>query len=661
MRQLFFLFSFIFFLLSFSTAQQTDTLYILQTTDVHGNVQDYNYFTDKTADYGLARIYSEVVRLRRKHKNVVLLDGGDLLQGTPMIYYFNQIETDVPNPMILTLNTMQYDAFAVGNHDIEQGPLVYNRARKESHFPWLSANSLLRDGSAYFKPYTIIERNGIRIGIIGLTTPGIPMWLDKTLYPGIEWTDMVKTAKKYVKILRPQVDVLVGLFHAGFEAEYSKKQTDALGLPNENASRLVAQQVPGFDVVFAGHSHRPKPKPGQKEIVKNPNEPLLINAGSWGRNLGVAEIIVKRETADIKFKTKNLKQKTRVRNKRRYELSPKMRAAMQKNRDKRILTEGKKRAVKLPDSKAQDSRHKTLENKAKTPEQTAAGEPKGSTWHITAKKGWLKSTKALPPSPEILSLIKPYHRKTLHYIRTKIADLTAPLDAARSRFEDNATVELINKAQLDYTGADISFAASFNEHFKMPAGPIRIKDIYGMYRYENFLYTIEMTGQQIKDFLKYSARYFVLDNGQITASTEMPGYNYDMAEGIRYTIKVNRKKGNKEKREKGNKGKDIRQMIKEVKKKYQEASGKIISGNLVEDLIFIKTGKPLKMNTKYTVAMNSYRASGGGGHLAAAGIKKPKILSKSNVEMRTILAEYIKKQKIIRPETDGNWKLITNY
>ena len=643
MRHIIILYSFILFLLSFASAQQTDTLYILQTTDVHGNVQDYNYFNDQPADYGLARIYTEVAQLRRVHKNVLLLDGGDLLQGTPMIYYFNKIETDVPNPMILTLNDMKYDAFAVGNHDIEQGPVVYNRARKESHFPWLSANSVRKDGSTYFKPYTIIKRNGIRIGIIGLTTPAIPMWLDKSLYPGIEWADMVETAKKYVKILRPQVDVLVGLFHAGFEAEYSKKQTDALGLPNENASLLVAEQAPGFDVVFAGHSHRPEPKPGEVESIMDQTKPLLINAGSWGRNLGIAEIIIRKKAEDRRQKTKdNIK--------RRHRLSPKMRAAMQKHRDKRLKTERKKE--KINSSKYQAAQHKPLKKLEGNPKEQSPDIQNKTSWKVVAKKGWLKSMKDVPPVPEILNLMKPYHQKILKYIRTKIAELTAPLDAARSRFEDNATVELINKAQLDYTGADISFAASFNEHFKMPAGPIRIKDIYGMYRYENFLYTVAMTGQQIKDFLEYSARYFVPENGRITASDKMPGYNYDMAEGIRYKIIV--KKG------RANKTQDIRQMIKEVKKKYQDTSNKIRTGNSVEDIIFIKTGKPLEMNKTYTVAMNSYRATGGGGHLAAAGIKNPKILSKSNVEMRSILAEYIKKQKIIRPETDGNWKLITN-
>ena len=240
----------ILFTFSITFAQESDTLYILQTTDVHGNIYPYDYFKDEPADYGLAKVYTKVAEFRQHHKNVLLVDGGDLIQGTPLVYYFNKIETTVPHPMILTLDYMHYDAMTVGNHDIEQGLFTYMRAQSESHFPWLSANSVLPDGSTYFDPYVIYDFDGIKVGIIGLTTPGIPMWLDPALYPGITWADMVKTAGEYADELRPEVDVLIGLFHAGFNADYSAATTDALGIPNENASKLVAEQVPGFNTDF---------------------------------------------------------------------------------------------------------------------------------------------------------------------------------------------------------------------------------------------------------------------------------------------------------------------------------------------------------------------------------------------------------------------------
>ena len=164
-----------------------------------------------------------------------------------------------------------------------------------------------------------------------------------------------------------------------------------------------------------------------------------------------------------------------------------------------------------------------------------------------------------------------------------------------------------------------------------------------MYRYENFLYTVEMTGQQIKDFLQYSANYYMLENNQIVANPEMAGYNYDMAEGINYTIKVRRNEY---------------QDIKDKKLKTEVRKRKSKFRNAVSDLVLIKTAKALEMDKKYTVAMNSYRASGGGGHLAAAGITNPTILSKSNMEMRTILGDYFRKLKIIEAHCDRNWKTV---
>ncbi len=545
----------LFLLLGSLQAQQTDTLYILQTTDVHGNIRPYDYFHDAPADYGLAKIYTRVIDYRKHHKNVILLDGGDLLQGTPLVYYFNKVETSVPNPLILTLNYMGYDAFTVGNHDIEQGVFVYLRAQKESDFPWLSANSVLEDGRTFFKPYAIFERNGIKIGVIGLTTPGIPMWLDQSLYPGVRWADMVETARKYASLVRPQVDVLVGLFHAGFEAEYSMKQTQALGMPNENASLLVAEQVPEFDVVFAGHSHRPFPilHNGVSEIVEvDARLPLRINAGSWGRNLGVAQIILKRQN--------------------------------------------------------------------------------NSPPEIVSKTGWLESTRRTQPSASILQLTEYYHKKTLQYIRQPIATLTDTLDARSARLEDNPVVELINKAQLWASGADISFAASFNDRLKIAPGKIRIKDIYGMYRYENYLYVLEMTGQQIKDYLDYCAAYYLADKDHVVPNPKIAGYNYDMAEGIAYTVHVRARKNG-------------------------AAPGKGAK-NYVDSIIFLKTGQPLKMDQTYRVAMNSYRATGGGGHLAAAHAGQAPVVWKSDEEMRNILAEYIQSLKIIHPQADGNWKVV---
>ena len=518
-------------------AQNDKHLIILHTTDVHGNIYPYNYFSDKPSDAGLAKVYTKVKEFREKNKNVLLLDSGDLLQGTPLIYYFNNIENTIYNPMILVMNYMNYDAFTVGNHDIEQGYSTYYKAMKESDFPWLSANGVKHDGSTFFKPYTILEKNGIRIGIVGLTTPAIPMWLDESLYPGIEWKDMVETAIKYAELLRPQVDVLVGLFHAGMNEDYSKQFTDAQNLPNENASKLVAENVPQFDIIFSGHSHKVFPEEGENCIVNNS---AMVMPGGHARYLGVGDITLK---------------------------------------DKKVVK----------------------------------------------KSGYVINMKDVEPAKEILDIAKPYHDKTLSYIRQQVGTAKDSISAKNARWQDTALMELINKAQMAKTGADISFAASFNDNVLIPPGPVFIKDIYGMYIYENFLYVIQMTGQQIIDYLEFSAHYYLYDknSGVITKNPKVSGFNYDVAEGISYKIDVTKEFGER-----------------------------------IKDVIFIDAGKPIVKNKTYSVALNSYRASGGGGHLAAAGNPNANIIWKSNEEMRNILADYIMEIGEIGGEVNNNWSIV---
>jgi 2',3'-cyclic-nucleotide 2'-phosphodiesterase/3'-nucleotidase len=534
----------IFLFLSITTlcAQDRSKLIILHTTDVHGNINPYNYFSDAPANNGLARVYTLVKQYRIRYNNVLLLDSGDLIQGTPLSYYFNHIERQLPNPLIFSMNYMKYDAFTIGNHDIEQGYHVYYKAREESHFPWLSANCLRSDNSSHFESFTIIQKGSIKIGIIGLTTPAIPMWLDKMLYPGLEWQDMVKSAQKWAEMLKPRVDVLIGLFHAGMNSEYSRARTEALDLPNENASRLIAESVPAFDVILCGHSHRRYPyNEGDETTI---NGVLMLMSGSHARFLGVAELDLQKE--------------------------------------------------------------------------------QNNKWEIIGREGYILNVDTVDPAEEILAINDVYHQKTLNYIREIVGSVADTISGKLSRMQDNPMVQFINNAQIFATHTSISFAASFNDRFFLPPGEIRVKDIYNMYRYENFLYVIEMSGQQIKDYLEYSSNYFQFDSlkNEIRINSEMAGYNYDMAEGLAYTIDATKKPGNR-----------------------------------IQNLTEVKTGLPLNMTQSYPVAMNSYRASGGGGHLAAAGIKNAKIIWKSNKEIRNILIDYIQESGNIETRVDNNWQL----
>ena len=154
------------------------------------------------------------------------------------------------------MNFMGYDAGTVGNHDVEAGHSVYDRLVKEYNFPLLAANAVdIKTGKPYFKPYQIIEKDGIKIAVFGLVTPAIPNWLPEELYSGIEFRDMVETAKIWMPvILKEKPDLVVGLFHSGWDRSESEIQNQ--DPVNENGSAAVAYNVPGFDIIFNGHDHK---------------------------------------------------------------------------------------------------------------------------------------------------------------------------------------------------------------------------------------------------------------------------------------------------------------------------------------------------------------------------------------------------------------------
>ncbi len=202
-------------------AQRQVTIKVLQTSDVHGALFPYDFIRNTPTDGSLARVYTYVKQERSNtNQQVILLDNGDILQGQPTVYYSNFIDSTNPNIVSQMLNYMGYDAATVGNHDIETGPGVYRKVERESSFPWLAANAVsTTTGKPAFKPYVVLERNGIRIAVLGLITPGIPKWLPKILWPNMQFNDMVESARYWVKYIqkKEKPQVIIGLFHSGHD------------------------------------------------------------------------------------------------------------------------------------------------------------------------------------------------------------------------------------------------------------------------------------------------------------------------------------------------------------------------------------------------------------------------------------------------------------
>ncbi|MBI9104416.1 MAG: 5'-nucleotidase C-terminal domain-containing protein [Spirochaetales bacterium] len=547
---------------------------IFSTNDEHGWIFDWDFgqggprmSRGAARPSGLARVSSLYKKLSKEYDNSMLVSGGDSIQGTITSYYYNFIENDIPNPMSVLFEKMGYEAWVIGNHEVEQGNEVTLKVANEmaaAGIDVLSANAVWEDDqmSPFYKPYMIKEIDGVRVGILGLTTPGIPMWLADSTHEDHVFLDMVKTAQYVIPIMRnvEKCDVVIGLFHAGMNEGYDVAKAEAAGVPIPNGSSLVARAIgggpTGLDAIITAHSHQTIDDEGNSEYRDDRNNVVngvkFVQAQNWGEKLGHLSIDVK--GVNGKWVVENID----------------------------VMT------------------------------------------HPVA---------GYPEDPEILDFMSEYIDGAMAYAETPVAMATDDLPSRRSYYEDTAIVDLIQETQLYFSGADISIAAAFNPNLTIPRGEITVGNIAGIYIYENFLYALEMTGQQIKDYLEYSSNFFntlslATVKKRSLVNEDVRGYNYDMAQGFIYEIDLTEEPGNR-----------IKNML-----------------NL--------NGTPFDLNKTYEVTLNSYRYNGGGGHLEAAGLMKGGILDanttyQSSMPMRDLMVEYLKVKGDWGPEdTVVNWELV---
>lgn len=267
---------------------------ILSTTDLHGNIYPIDYNTNQPDARGLARVATVVKQIRREEPDLLLLDSGDTIQGTPLTFYHARVNNKPPDPMMAVMSAMGYDAMAVGNHEYEFGWDVLNKARSEARFQWLSANTYKKGTEeTYYKPFIIKHVNGVSIGILGLTTPGMPSLDDpERYYSKIEVREPVSEAKKWVALLRDKehADLVIIAMHMGLEADLLTGERNPGQMPNENAAIAIAEQVPGVDVILMGHTHREVPS-------LYINGVLLAQADKWGHVVARADVYLEKSTS----------------------------------------------------------------------------------------------------------------------------------------------------------------------------------------------------------------------------------------------------------------------------------------------------------------------------------------------------------------------------
>jgi 2',3'-cyclic-nucleotide 2'-phosphodiesterase / 3'-nucleotidase len=263
------------------------TITLLSTTDIHGHIEPWDYYDDKPANLGLAKIATLVKQARAEAPDSLLLDCGDTIQGTPLAYYFAKKDTSLPNPTIAAFNAMHYDAMAVGNHEFNFGEDLMWKAKRESDFPWLAANvkQTYTEGVPHFRPYIIKTVKGVRIGIVGFVTPGIPRWEIPEHYKGYEFESITEAAKSVIPEVRRQVDLLVVIMHSGLDRDPESGEVRPDQVDNENAASELAEEEPGIDVIFYGHTHREMPE----KVI---NGVLLSQARNWGQSLARADVVM---------------------------------------------------------------------------------------------------------------------------------------------------------------------------------------------------------------------------------------------------------------------------------------------------------------------------------------------------------------------------------
>ena len=524
-------------------AVQRAHLVILGTTDMHGRIFPIDYYTNKYDNVGIAKVATLIKQARKDDPDLLLVDSGDTIQGTPLEYIHNRRNNTPPDPMMLAMNALQYDSMTVGNHEYNFGLKVVEKARREAKFPWLSANTYNTrakgDPSNYHTPYIIKEVQGVRVGILGLTTPGIPNWENPPNYEGLEFKETVSEAKKWVPILRDQekVDVVVIAMHMGIEEDLRTGQPNPSNVPNENAAVAIARQVPGVDVILMGHTHREV-----NDLIVN--GVLLTQANRWASHVARADLYLEKS------------------------------------------------------------------------------EPTGR-WKVIAKASrTIPVTEKTEIDPEIARLGEPYDKETQAWLGRAIGESAAELTARDCRFHDSAIIDLIQRVQLEAGNADVSMAACFNERAHIAKGAVTVRDIAGLYEYENTLVTLELTGQQLKDALEVSARYFKeYQPGKSLndlVDSRIPGFNFDVAQGVNYDIDITKPFGQR-----------------------------------IQNLRF--KGKALSPTQKLRVVTNNYRVNGGGGFTM---YRNAPVLFRSSAEVRELIIDWVEKNKTVPTLTDNNWRIV---
>ncbi|ACY14504.1 bifunctional 2',3'-cyclic-nucleotide 2'-phosphodiesterase/3'-nucleotidase [Haliangium ochraceum] len=574
-------------------APATIELRLLETTDLHMHLADYDYYQDAQNDtVGLANTASLIVTARAEVANSLLVDNGDLIQGNPLGDYIAReqgLADGAVHPVYKAMNLLDYDVGNIGNHEFNYGLPFLEDSLAGAAFPYISANvfDAADDSQPYFQPYIILDRSFVdtdgqshelKVGFIGFVPPQIMIWDRSHLEGKVVAKDMVAMAERYVPEMQEAgADIIIAIPHSGINAQPAEGD-------DENAVYYLAD-VPGIDAILFGHSHRVFPSPDYEGVAeidvaqgKVRGVPAVM-AGYWGSHLGVIDL--------------TLEQRDGIWN--------------------------------VIDSSSEARPISTRED------------------------GQVVSL--VEPNADILAAISSEHQATLDWIRQPIGTITAPVHSFFARVQDDPSIQIVTDAQKAYVEQQIQgteleglpvlsagapFKAGFGSpenYTNVPAGTVSYRNMADLYIYPNTLKVVKLTGAEVREWLERSAGAFLQidpssDQAQPLLNDEFPSYNFDVIDGVSYEI-------------------DITQPSR------YDREGELVAPDAHRIVNLMFEGAPIAEDAEFLVATNNYRAGGGGNF---PGLSGDKIVIDAPDENRQVLANYIADSDQIDPRADANWR-----
>lgn len=509
-------------------ADDVKTITVLQTSDLHGMVNPFDYAANKESKTSLAHAAAIIAAERKADPNLLLVDTGDTTQAN----YIQDFRDEDTNPIIDALNYLKYDAWTLGNHEFNFGFQYVTKEISQFNGVTLGGN-MYKDGKRFADAYKIFDVDGVKVAVFGLDAPHIPIWekSDPTHYDNMTFTTPMEETGKVLDELEGKADVIIGSVHYGLDGEYGTE-----------GMRAVAEKYGDrIDALFIGHAH--------SKVNETIGGIPVLEPGSNGQYVSKVTLTVKKD---------------------------------------------------------------------------------GNGWTVTDAKGELLDCSAVKPDAAFLARYKTLDEKSKALASKEIGQVGATfLDPVEflpgipnAILQDNAVLDLINKVQMKNAGGDVSLAALFDSTSNLEKGPFLNRDGVKIYKYDNTLYGVKVTGKQLKAIMEKQAGNFFnqYQPGDVTISFDpnIRMYNYDEFAGVNYEIDISKP-----------------------------------AGSRIQNVTY--QGKPLADDQTLVLALNNYRYGG----LVAAGLLNESDVVYEGGAVRDMISDYVASLSgPLMPECDNNWKIV---